>query len=367
MKIAIDGLNIRKGGGQTVLVRLAEAFARNGIDVLVFSATDSLIDDVTKSGSPHIAVLKVQASLSAAGSLLYRYRNWDRECIRHNCDSVLSFNYWTPSRLPQATYHINVIPYLPLTERIKAVGKLRAIIQRNFALQALKKSDINLFESHHVLELAQSVTPDIRKADVAYIGVDFPSDITQPPAKQPYFVAVTSPSPHKHNEHLFALHRALNAGRDPARRIGLKLIGVTLADLNQVPASAQEMDYASSQSDVEFLGYIDRAKLYTELAGALALVSFSELESFYMVALEAMAARCPTVTTDISSVRESVGTAGLTSAPGDIEGFAAHINSLENTTLRDAIIERGIAHSAAFEAKDCANNIVEKIKIAMEQ
>lgn len=367
MKIAIDGLNIRKGGGQTVLVRLAEAFARNGIDVLVFSATDNLIEDVTKTGNSHISVLKVQANMSAAGSLIYRYRHWDKECAKHGCDAVLSFNYWTPSRLPQATYHINVIPYLPLGERIKAVGKIRAFIQRNFAVKALKNSKVNLFESRHVLELAQSVTPRIRNADVAYIGVDFPSAIEAPTAGLPYLVAVTSPSPHKHNEHLFALHRQLNAGRDPSNHIGLKLIGITLEDLKNNAASAQEMTYASEQSTIQFLGYIDRASLYKELAGALALVSFSELESFYMVALEAMAARCPTVTTDISSVKESVGTAGLTSAAGDIDGFARHIVSLEDSAFRNEIVKRGLDHSAAFDANRCADDIVAKIRKALDQ
>lgn len=358
MKIAFDGLNIRKGGGQTVMLRLARAFARAGHHVVIFSGTPEIADHAGDL-SERIELVPIPQAASALGALKFRHQHWDRHCEQHGCDAALGFNYWIPTKLPQATYHINVIPFLPFGERRAAVGLSRALIQAHYAKRALKRSALNIFESEHILNLAKTANGSaISNPHIRYIGVELPQDVAIPDIPAPVLAAVTSPAFHKHNEYLFDLHRALNE-RSEGPEIGLKLIGITPEALDANEHVAARRDYALSQRSIEFVGYVDRERLFNELANSLALVSFSELESFFMVALEAMAVGCPAIACDVSSIRESVGEAGMLIPPGDISAAAAHAQALLDPQTRERWKAKGLAWAQEFEAEACADAIVE--------
>lgn len=361
MKIAIDGLNIRHGGGETVMLRVARAFARAGHEVVILSGSSDTASRAEATGAD-IAFLHVPQAASALGALTFRHRRWDTVCAEHGCDAAFGFNYWIPTRLPQATYHINVIPFLPFAERRRAVGPVRAAIQAPYARRALGRSTLNLFESDHIRDLATSaIGSPIRNPRTCYIGVELPDtrDLTEAGRSDqpPMLVAVTSGAAHKHNEYLFDLHRVLNEER--GHRVGLKLIGVTPEVMERTEALQARKAYALAKQDIAFLGYVDRQRLFAELASSLALVSFSELESFFMVALEAMAVGCPAIVADASSIRESVGEAGLLVPPGGVEAAADHVEMLLDPATRSAWAETGRTWSAAFEAGACADAIVE--------
>lgn len=358
MKIAFDGLNIRKGGGQTVMLRLARAFARAGHDVVIFSGTPEIADQADDLYE-RIDLVPIPQAASAVGALKFRHQHWDGHCTRHGCDAALGFNYWIPTKLPQATYHINVIPFLPFGERRATVGLSRALIQARYAKRALKRSALNIFESEHILNLAKGASEGaIRNPHIRYIGVELPQALDIPKNPDPVLAAVTSPAFHKHNEYLFDLHRALNA-REGGPEIGLKLIGITPEALGANEAVAARRDYALSQSSIEFVGYVDRDRLFKELASSLALVSFSELESFFMVALEAMAVGCPAIACDVSSIRESVGEAGMLVPPGEVGAAAAYALALLDPSTRNEWQAKGLAWVKQFEAEACADAIVE--------
>lgn len=358
MKIAIDGLNIRKGGGETVMMRLARAFRRAGHEVAIFTGSPELAERVG-NGSEATELIPIPAAASALGALKVRHGRWERLMAEHGCDAVLGFNYWVPTRLPQATYHINVIPFLPLAERRAAVGWSRAFIQRRYALAALARSTLNIFESRHVLSLAQDACRGpISRPEVRHIGVDLPQGIAMPEQPEHTLAAVTSPAFHKHNEYLFDLHRELGT-RLGRGQVGLKLIGIGPEAFDANERMAARKEYALAQDDIEFLGYVDRDRLYRELASSLALVSFSELESFFMVALEAMAVGCPAIATDVSSISESVGNAGLLVPPGDVAAAADHVEALLDPQVRNHRQAVGLDWASRFEAEACADRIVE--------
>lgn len=357
MRIAFDGLNIRKGGGQTVMLRLARAFARAGHGVEIFTGAPDMGErDVALGDAVHFT--HIPAAASAFGALKVRHGQWDRLMAEKRCDAAFGFNYWIPTKLPQATYHINVIPFLPFGKRRSAVGLTRALIQSRYAKAALSSSAINIFESEHIRELAQQAHGGtIRNRHVRYIGVELPRNVTIPDVPARTIAAVTSPAFHKHNEYLFDLHRLL-AERHPDNPVGLKLIGITREALHANEHIAARKDYALGQESIDFVGYVDRARLFAELANSLALVSFSELESFFMVALESMAVGCPAIATDVSSIRESVGAAGLLVPPGDVAAAADHVERLLDPVFRNARQAQGLAWVQRFEAENCADAIV---------
>ena len=90
-------------------------------------------------------------------------------------------------------------------------------------------------------------------------------------------------------------------------------------------------------------------------------MSFSELESFYMVAVEAMSVGCPVVVPQISSIEESVGDAGLTFASGDVDGALEYIEKLLDPGYRSEWSSRSCEWAAQFDASVCADRIVQSV------
>ena len=95
---------------------------------------------------------------------------------------------------------------------------------------------------------------------------------------------------------------------------------------------------------LHLLGRPDPAELQRLYRAADALVFPSRYEGFGLPPLEAMAASCPTITTDVPVVNESVtdGENGLLAPPNDPAGLAAAIlRLLDDPALRDRLIAGG--------------------------
>jgi len=93
-------------------------------------------------------------------------------------------------------------------------------------------------------------------------------------------------------------------------------------------ALRSEITKLGLEDSVVILGELldrDLAFLY---ANSAALVHPSRAEGFGMTTLEAMAAGCPVVASDIPALREVVGDAGLWVSPGDADGLAGALGKL---------------------------------------
>ena len=358
--ILVDALSIKRGGGLTVLDRLARAYAGAGIRTVVAVATERVAETLGAGGGALPVVDLVANTAKARQAALFRTTRFGDLAARHGAGVVFSFNYHTPCRLPQVTYHINVIPFLDLRARIAAVGAVRAVLQRRAALSALRRSSMNLFESAHLFDLARRTGTPIRDPHVNHIGVDAPPEPLAGILPGRRIAAVTSGARHKRNDLLLDLHRRLNRERTGTDRIGLVVMGDADAIRAGLPEAARA--YTDEQPDIVFTGYCDRPRLFRELAGSLCLATFSELESFYMVAIEAMMAGCPAVAAGISSIEESVGDAGLIFPPGDVAAAAGRIEDLLDPGTRRAVVERGLAWASRFDAEDCAAAIVRRTR-----
>ena len=91
------------------------------------------------------------------------------------------------------------------------------------------------------------------------------------------------------------------------------------------------------------------------------LVSFSELESFFMVPLEAMSTGCPSITTNVSSIVESVGDAGIIIDKGDVQAAKKKVISLLDLKTRESYSVKAQEWAASFEAEKCSDMIVQKV------
>jgi N-acetyl-alpha-D-glucosaminyl L-malate synthase BshA len=96
------------------------------------------------------------------------------------------------------------------------------------------------------------------------------------------------------------------------------------------------------QANVHFLGKLDRVHEILPLADILLMPS--ELESFGLAALEAMACKVPSIATRVGGVPELIddGVTGLLYEVGDIEGMSlGAVSLLKNRETLDAMREAG--------------------------
>ena len=107
------------------------------------------------------------------------------------------------------------------------------------------------------------------------------------------------------------------------------------------------MEYIGQESD-------DLPLLYN---GAECFVFPSFSEGWTSPPLEAMACGIPVVTSNVSSLPETVGDAALLVNPKDYEEIGTAIEKLmSDTDLRNTIIRKGLQHASKYTWKRCAKN-----------
>jgi len=103
------------------------------------------------------------------------------------------------------------------------------------------------------------------------------------------------------------------------------------------------------QDQIQFTGYVDDADLPALYSAAEAFVYPSFYEGFGLPPLEAMACGAPVITSDVSSLPEVVGKAGLTHAPNDTRALTeAMVKLLGDETAREHFKREGLKQAAKF-------------------
>jgi glycosyltransferase involved in cell wall biosynthesis len=110
-----------------------------------------------------------------------------------------------------------------------------------------------------------------------------------------------------------------------------------------------------ARGDAKVLGYLERSELAAVTAGAAALVYPSIYEGFGLPPLEAMGCGVPAISSNVSSLPEVVGDAGLLVDPLDIDAIAAAMRTmLEDTGLRSSLAAKSLERAARFTWEGCA-------------
>jgi len=117
------------------------------------------------------------------------------------------------------------------------------------------------------------------------------------------------------------------------------------------------------QNDVIFPGYLDDLELHKMYALAKVFVFPSLYEGFGIPPLEAMASGCPVVSSNVASMPEVIGQAGLQINPKNALKMADAITGLlENDQVRNMMIKRGKEQAEKFSWKKSAEKALEVIK-----
>ena len=355
--ILFDCLNIRRGGGVTVAARLIDRFSLRGWEVTVLVATSDVADTMAKIDGGKVIVVLRPHLVSQVKCLWFRHFGFSKFAMKLGTDLVFSFNYWTPYRGRQITYHINATPFFRFREIWKLVGLRRSIVQPLYSGLAVCKSTANYFESQYLMDLAnRRYSNNINYPSVHYIGIDFPCNRPVRTNFSPGIITITSGGAHKRNDLVIELHRRLKSSG-----VEISLIIGGSREAIESSLSKSDLDYTREQESVRFIGYVSRSELYSQLSNATALVSCSEVESFFMVPLEAMSVGCPVICGRFASIEESVGTAGIVTKAGDITEMERWVVRLLDESVREKWSNDCLEWSKKFNAKDCSELIVSEV------
>jgi len=114
------------------------------------------------------------------------------------------------------------------------------------------------------------------------------------------------------------------------------------------------------EKKVKFLNYVPDEDLPGLYKGAICFVLVSLYEGFGIPVLEAMANSCPVVASNVSSLPEVVGKAGILVDPHNIEDIARGIK--EALTRRNELVKKGLHQYRQFSWEKCAKETLEVLK-----
>jgi len=80
----------------------------------------------------------------------------------------------------------------------------------------------------------------------------------------------------------------------------------------------------------------------------LTIPSVSENEAFGLVTLEAAAAGCAVIATDLPGLRDVVGSFGMLVPPNDLEALRKALIHLSREDIRSRYIERGLREAKKY-------------------
>jgi glycosyltransferase involved in cell wall biosynthesis len=321
-RIGVDGLMISpRGKGHARSQRHAvEALAARGEHELVVFVREPVDLD-------GVEVVEIEPWLTVDWEL----RGMPRAARLHRLDAFLSLSERLPlSGGPPVVVWLFESPVhrirqnrtvgAPLWHRASDV--LTSVLWRS----SLRRSAHVAFGSHATEAEVLAAVPALHgRTSIAYPGVPL----------------AFSPGPAPEREERYVLHLGSDDSRDntgvaveAARRAGVQLVVVG----NATPCAG-----------AEFVGRVPDEELVLLYRGAAAFLDPTLYEGFGYGVLEAMACGTPVVASDVTSIPEVVGDAGLLCPPRDVDAFAGALRRvLDDDALAGSLRERGLARASAF-------------------
>ncbi|HBB4172011.1 TPA: glycosyltransferase family 4 protein, partial [Escherichia coli] len=126
----------------------------------------------------------------------------------------------------------------------------------------------------------------------------------------------------------------------------------------------QLVELGTREGWIRYLGYVPDEDLPYLYAAARVFVYPSFYEGFGLPILEAMSCGVPVVCSNVTSLPEVVGDAGLVADPNDIDAISAQIlQSLQDDSWREIATARGLAQAKQFSWENCATQTINAYKL----
>lgn len=228
--------------------------------------------------------------------------------------------------------------------------------------------DYAVEDTIHVLPFMPSLAVEEPAAD------DQISDIAELRAKYgiegPYFFYPAQFWAHKNHARLIQALAVLKSRYGKTRQLVLvgSFQGPSHEQRQQVFDAMWDLAYQLQVAEqVRYLGYVPDHAMKTLYSNALALVMPTFFGPTNIPVLEAWAADCPVVTSDIRGVREQGGNAALLADPCDVNAIASAMNTVENDAVRHQLIANGRMRLQGFDRNSFFNRLMSSIDLCLHR
>ncbi len=272
---------------------------------------------------------------------------------------------WTQLRVPQiykqlkASLLFSPVPEAPLYKGCRSVVMVHDLIPLRFP--NLTSPLLPYFryyvprvlqEALHIVCNSQATAQDlvdfygIKSQKITPIPLGYDPGHFKPqiePAQGTYFLYVGRQDPYKN------LHRLITAFAALPQKEDYQLWLAGTSDPRYVPQLQQVAESLGVSEQVKFLGYVSYQELPLLYSQALALVFPSLWEGFGIPVLEAMACGTPVITSNISSLPEVVGDAGILVDPYNISALTAALSTVaQDSQLRSKMRNLSLKRASQF-------------------
>ena len=247
--------------------------------------------------------------------------------INQNCRYIITVHDLIPLRFPR--------PFSPIT-----------IYFRYYLPQVLNQAEHIICNSHatanDLIDFFGIESDKITPIPLAYNkNRDRGLNLAKKAENPPYFLYIGRYDPYKN------LHRTIEAFAKCDRECQLWLVGsIDPRYTPQLKGRSQELGI---QERVKFLGYVVEEKLSVIISNAIALVFPSLWEGFGLPVLEAMALGTPVITSNLSSLPEVAGDAGILVDPYNTFAIAAAMKNIaQDSQLRSKLSQLSLKQAELF-------------------
>lgn len=365
MKVAFDGKSLigaLTGVGQYAY-QLALHLARiPGVELKVFYASH-FSSEIRPRSHPYIAPLR--ATVRQFVPFAYEIARWrqqlwftrgakeERFDLYHE-PNYLAFDFDGPLVLTAHDLSWIRYPQAHPKQRVKAMDK--------FFEPSLRRAQVILTDSEFVKrELLEVFGIDPSRVRAIPIGLDpifrqMTAEESLPVLQKhglrhrEYLLSVGTLEPRKNLERTVTAYGRLPA----ATRARFPLVVIGASGWGTAPIEAMLRPLVAN-GEAKVLGYQQRAELAAITAGAAALVYPSLYEGFGLPPLEAMGCGVPAIGSNVSSIPEVIGNAGLLVDPLDIDAITNAMRTMiEDAPLRARLSALSLERAARFTWDACA-------------
>jgi glycosyltransferase involved in cell wall biosynthesis len=371
MRVLVDALSAREGGGITDLVNLAPALAHARSDLsLAVLLSSSYQKDLIHSMPERITPIPVNVPATPPlHRLAYLQHSLPIVAQKLGSEILLSMSEVSSWSLP-CPMVVLVRNASVLASRSTMHSPMASInaalygaVWRPLIRKTFRCADRLIFVSRNLQDRFGRVFAAAKtKGEVVYLGVGSEfhqqaTDLEVSNLEAPYVLAVSTILPHKNHETLIRAFARLRKQEPSFRNLALYVAG-SIRTTSVYKRLTRLCRTLGISNEVNFLGRVPHDKMASLYRGALAVVLPSRLESFGHPLVEAMACGTPVIASDLAVCREICGDAALFFPPDDV---AELINLLalvvKDPEVRNAMRKRGQGRAQNFSWTGTARGV----------
>lgn len=371
MRLLIDALSARQGGGQTYLYNLLSAFPESADDEIFILVPPSFRFPVERSN-----LHRVEPGWN--GENPFARAVWERfalpRLIRElRADVLFCPGGIIPTRAPEGcctvTMFRNMIPF-DLVQRARyplGYTRLRNFLLERLLLRSMLAADLVIFISGYAREVIEARAPGrIRRFAVIPHGVAARFRADGPVAARPawlpsgdYLLYVSSLDKYKAQLQVVQAYARLCARRPTPEKL---VLAGPVNNAGYAKALRREIARLGLEREVMLAGPIPYAELPAVYRHARLQIFASESENCPNILLEAMASGRPVLSSRLPPMPEFGGDAVEYFDPRDPENLAAHLHALLDSPERmAALAEAGQHRVLAYDWNETARRTREAL------